>query len=129
MTKTVDYFDGHNYLNIETYRKNGQGVRTPVWFVREGDMLYVWTQADSGKAKRIRRNGRVRIAPCTARGDLLGDWLEARAEADASPEALRHVQKLMARKYGLAFRGFQIMGKLRGGRITTLRIHVDGATQ
>lgn len=57
---TYTYFDNHQYLNIETFRKSGVGVQTPVWFVRKGDALYVWTQANSGKAKRIHNNGRVR---------------------------------------------------------------------
>ncbi len=126
MSHPFDLFDGHQYLNIETFRKDGRGVRTPVWFVREGDTLYVWTQFDSGKAKRIRRNGKVRIAPCNARGDLLGQWIEAYAEADASPQMLEHVQALMARKYGLAFRGFQWMGRLQKVRYTALRISASG---
>lgn len=124
---TLDLFNQHNFLNIETFRKDGRGVQTPVWFVREGDALYVWTQADSGKAKRIRRDGRVRIAPCTARGDLLGDWLAAVARTDASPAAVRHVKSLMQKKYGLAFRGFQALGQLRGAPYTTLQIQLDEA--
>ncbi|GAB4559456.1 MAG: PPOX class F420-dependent oxidoreductase [Anaerolineae bacterium] len=125
MAHPLDAFDGHRYLNLETFRRTGEGVKTPVWFVREGDTIYVWTQADSGKAKRIRRDSRVRIAPCDARGKLLGDWMEARAEADASPDAVRYVERLMARKYGLAFRGFWMLGKLQRARHTALRIHVD----
>ncbi len=118
----LDLFDNQQYLNIETYRKDGRAVRTPVWFARDGDALYVWTQANSGKAKRIRRSGRVRIAPCKADGTLLGEWLDARAEADDSPAALAHVQALMRRKYGLAFRGFQMMGKLQNASYTRLKI-------
>lgn len=116
----MDSLTSHKYLNLETYRKNGMPVRTPVWFVREGDALHVWTQANSGKAKRIRRNGRVRIAPCRVDGALLGDWVEAHARADASPEALQHVQALMRRKYGLAFLFFRFIG--RGRAYTTLKI-------
>jgi PPOX class probable F420-dependent enzyme len=123
----LDRFDHQQYLNLETYRKDGSAVRTPVWFVREGDSLYVWTQANSGKAKRIRRNGRVRIAPSKAEGTPLGEWLDARAEADDSPAALAHVQTLMRRKYGLAFRGFQMMGKLQNARYTRLKITPDEA--
>ncbi len=122
MQHAIENFNDHQYLNIETFRKSGVGVQTPVWFVREGDTLYVWTQVNSGKAKRIRNNGRVRVAPCTARGELLGEWVEAHAEADASPEALKHVQKRMAVKYGLAYRGFQLMGKLQRAQYTTLKI-------
>lgn len=119
---SLDLFTRHNYLNLETYRKNGAPVRTPVWFVQEGDSLYVWTQADSGKAKRIRREGRVRIAPCRADGALLGDWMDAHAQADASPEALAHVQRLMRRKYGLAFLFFRLLG--RGRAYTALKIRL-----
>ncbi len=125
----LDLFDGHQYLNIETFRKDGTGVRTPVWFVREGNTLYVWTQFDSGKAKRIRRNGKVRIAPCNARGDLLAEWIDAYAEADASPQVLKYVQELMGRKYGLAYRGFQLMGRLQKVRYTALRISIPAEKQ
>lgn len=50
------------YIALETFRKSGEGVVTPVWVTAEGDKLYVWTVGDSGKVKRIRNNGRVRIA-------------------------------------------------------------------
>jgi hypothetical protein len=71
--------DGKKYLNLETYRKSGKGVRTPVWFaVTPADApaaniprFYVYTTADSGKAKRIRRSGVVKIAPCDVR---VGPW-------------------------------------------------------
>jgi len=116
----LDTFARQKYLSIESYRKNGAAVRTPVWFAREGETLYVWTQADSGKAKRIRREGRIRIAPCTASGAPLGEWIEARAQADASPKALAHVQALMRRKYGLAFLFFRLLG--RGRAYTALVI-------
>jgi PPOX class probable F420-dependent enzyme len=122
---SIDRFEGHRYLNLETFRKSGEGVRTPVWFVREGHTLHVWTLADSGKVRRIRRNSRVRIAPCTVSGRLLGDWVAAHAEVDGSPEALRHVSRLMRSKYGIAFLLFAWVGRLQRARYTTLRIHVE----
>ncbi|MCA2001363.1 MAG: PPOX class F420-dependent oxidoreductase [Chloroflexi bacterium] len=122
---TLKQFENQNYLNIETFRKSGQGVKTPVWFAQEGNALYVWTQADSGKAKRIRNNGAVNIAPCAASGDLLGEWIPARAQADSSVEAVQHVKKLMGKKYGLMFRLFGLLGRLRGGaKYTAIRIQV-----
>jgi PPOX class probable F420-dependent enzyme len=120
---TLKQFETQNYLNIETFRKSGQGVKTPVWFAQEGDTLYVWTQADSGKAKRVRNNSAVNIAPCTVSGDLLGEWIPARAQADDSVEAVRHVKKLMGKKYGLMFHIFGLLGRLRGGaKYTAIRI-------
>ncbi len=94
---------GRKYLNIETFRKNGQGVRTPVWFAGEpadaaSEKLYVYSTADSGKAKRIRNNARVRVAPSDVRGKLLGEWVEARAEIVTGTEA-EHGMQLLNKKY------------------------------
>jgi PPOX class probable F420-dependent enzyme len=49
------------YLNIETFRKSGLGVKTPVWFGQDDDTIFVRTIANSGKVKRIRHNGQVNI--------------------------------------------------------------------
>lgn len=115
-------FDNQQYLNLETFRKNGQGVRTPVWFAREGNALYVWTQANSGKAKRARNISRVNIAPCKVDGTLLGDWHSATVRRDDAPEAVKKVRGLFAKKYGLMFYAFALMGKLRKAQYTTLEI-------
>jgi hypothetical protein len=40
-------FQNQQYLSLETFRKNGQGVKTPVWFAQDGEVLYIWTQTDS----------------------------------------------------------------------------------
>ena len=61
--KSLDQFQKQKYLNLETFRKSGESMRTPVWFVQDGESLYVHTVANSGKVKRIRNNGRVNIAP------------------------------------------------------------------
>src|SRR3981081_3426816 len=94
---------GHKYINVETFRKNGQGVRTPVWFTLDPEQgapekLYVYSTADSGKAKRIRNNGRVRVAPSDVRGKLLGESIEARAEIVTGQEA-EHGKQLLNKKY------------------------------
>ena len=99
-------FDGKRYLNLETYRKSGKGVRTPVWFAAAPidspgaatPQLYVYTDADSGKAKRIRHSGVVKIAPCDARGKVIGPWSDARAEI-VTGEAFDHGMGLIDRKY------------------------------
>ncbi len=67
------------YISLETYRRNGAGVRTPVWFAEADGVLYVYSLGDAGKVKRIRANPRVRVASCNARGKLKGEWLEAEA--------------------------------------------------
>ena len=99
-------FAGKKYLNLESYRKNGTAVRTPVWFAADpstnldspDSKLYIYTTGDSGKVKRIRNNGRVKIAPCNARGGLLGEWVEAQAEIVTDNEAA-HGMSLLNKKY------------------------------
>jgi PPOX class probable F420-dependent enzyme len=93
-------FDGRKYLNLETYRKSGKGVRTPVWFAAspDGPRLYIYSTADSGKAKRIRHTSFVRIAPCDLRGNLTGPWIDARAEIVTGEESARGM-RLLNRKY------------------------------
>jgi len=103
-------FSKQKYLNLETFRKNGMGVRTPVWFVQEGDTLYVRTIADSGKVKRIRNNSLVNIAPCKMDGGLLSDWVKAVAREVKDQEVDRKVDKLLSKKYGLMVRMFSLWG-------------------
>jgi PPOX class probable F420-dependent enzyme len=96
-------FQRHKYLNLETFRKNGQGVRTPVWFAAEPTVgvpqtLYVYSTTNSGKAKRIRNNPRVRVAPCDMRGNLRGEWTEARVAIVTGDETQRGM-RLLNKKY------------------------------
>ena len=91
-------FAGQRYLNLESLRKNGAAVQTPVWFAQDGATIFVYTTADSGKARRIRRDVAVRIAPCDIRGKLNGEWLDARAAPVAGAEFERGMM-LLDRKY------------------------------
>ena len=99
-------FAGHKYLNIETFKKNGEGVKTPVWFAADPSAavdsaeakLYVYTISASGKVKRIRNNGGVKIAPCDMRGRVLGEWVAARAEIVTGAE-VEHGMELLNKKY------------------------------
>lgn len=109
------------YLNLETYRRDGRPVWTPVWFVESEGRLYVGTPDTSGKVKRIRRNPRVRVAPCTMRGTPTGDWIEARARLVESEEAER-ADRLLARRYGLSRRLIHWIAQLRGLRSVLLAI-------
>ena len=99
-------FAGQKYLNLETFRKNGQGVKTPVWFAAEPSAkldsndakLYVYTIGNAGKLKRIRNQANVKIAPCNMRGDVKSDWVGARAEILTGTQA-QHGMELLNKKY------------------------------
>ena len=94
-------FAKQNYINIETYRKSGEAVRTPVWFVEEGGVLFTSTGAKSGKVKRLQRNPVVKIVPCSVNGAPRGTWMNANAEVVSDQTQMSHVESLMKKKYGL----------------------------
>ncbi|MDO0924496.1 PPOX class F420-dependent oxidoreductase [Streptomyces sp. TG1A-8] len=119
----LDRLGAGKYLLVTTYRKNGSPVATPVWVVRDGDTLGVWTAAGSGKVKRIRRRPDVLVGPCDVRGHPTGDQLPATAEiADASTTA--RYRTLLTRKYGVAGRLTLLGSRLRRGRDGTVGIRV-----
>jgi uncharacterized protein len=92
-------FADHKYLNLESFKRDGTPVQTPVWFAEEQGVLYVYTLANAGKVKRIRRHPRIRLAPCTMRGTVIGPWVEADATiVDAMTAA--HGHALLWHKYG-----------------------------
>ena len=92
MPDAIGQFAKAKYLNLESFRKTGVGVRTPVWFAQDsgsptraefspgaGSVFYIYSTPDAGKVKRIRNNPKVRVAPCSFRGNLRGAWVDARA--------------------------------------------------
>ncbi len=117
-------FANQKYLNLESFRKNGQGVRTPLWFVEDDGTLYFYTVAHSYKVKRILNNPRVRVAPCDARGKVKGEWVDATARRLDQAEA-RHADELLNRKYGLFKRTLNFLAKIRGHERAAFAIRLD----
>jgi uncharacterized protein len=103
----LSHLAGEKYINLETYRKNGREVRTPVWFVEssssDGSILYVRTSDDTGKYKRIRNNSSVRVAPCDIRGSVKGDWVKGEARITSEEEKLKAF-KMLEKKYGIIYK-------------------------
>jgi PPOX class probable F420-dependent enzyme len=90
----------HKYINLETYKKNGQLVRTPVWFVIDNDQIFVTTRPDTGKVKRIKNNNRVKIMPCGMRGEPKGEWIAGTARFANESESKSAIN-LRNKKYGM----------------------------
>jgi uncharacterized protein len=108
----VAQFARQKYLNLETYRKNGRPVATPVWFAEEQGTFYIYSLAHAGKVKRIRQNQHVRIVPCDVRGDPTGDWVDATARILDEHGAARGHQ-LLNQKYGWIKRMGDVVSRLR----------------
>ena len=100
-------------------------MRTPVWFVQDGEIIYVQTVANSGKVKRIRRDSRVNIAPCRVNGQVIGQWQQAMAQETQDTRLQETVNQLYRKKYGLLNKILE-QRRLKGQyQNTTLEIVLD----
>ncbi|MGJ5756174.1 hypothetical protein FB563_8055 [Streptomyces puniciscabiei] len=120
----LDRLGSGKYLLVTSHRKNGTPVATPVWVVRDGDTLGVWTAADSFKVKRIRRRADVLVGPCDLRGNPTGDQVPATAEITDAATTARY-RDLIARKYGIIGRLTLLGSRLRRGLDGTVGIRVS----
>jgi uncharacterized protein len=91
--------EGHKYINLETFKKDGMGVVTPVWFMVDGQNVIVVTTSDTGKARRLKNNAAVRIMPSGFSGEPKGDWINGTARF-ANPGELKRAFELRGKKYG-----------------------------
>jgi uncharacterized protein len=105
-------FANQRYLNLESYRKTGKPVRTPMWFAEHSGDLYVYTPANAGKVKRIQKNPRVRVVPCNVRGRPKGPWIDGEARVLHGAEAER-ADKLLTQKYGWLNRAGDFFDRLK----------------
>ncbi|MER6572035.1 PPOX class F420-dependent oxidoreductase [Streptomyces sp. NPDC001093] len=119
----LDRLGSGKYLLVTSHRRNGTPVATPVWVVRDGDTLGVWTAADSFKVKRIRRRADVLVGPCDLRGNPTGDQVPATAEITGAATTARY-RDLIARKYGIVGRLTLLGSRLRRGLDGTVGIRV-----
>lgn len=102
------------YVNLATYRRNGKEVRTPVWIAKAGERYYVFSEGGAGKVKRIRANGRARLAACNFRGDVHSEWIEAQARVVAEDTTIEHAYAALRVKYGWQMKVGDVFSKLMG---------------
>ena len=120
----VSQFLNQKYINLETYRRNGQAVLTTVWFVMDAGTIYIRTDMNSGKVKRIKNNPNIRITPSGARGQLKGKWIEGKIKMAGSLE-LEHANQLLEQKYGIQGKIIRVFNKIRNTRPTVLSIQIQ----
>lgn len=125
MAVTRDPFEKQQYISLETYRKNGQAVRTPVWFARENGALYVWTYGGSGKVKRIRGNKAVKVAPSDVSGKALGAYVSGEAQvAPKGTPGYEYGNRLVNKKYGFLKKLFEWMGRKNQDQQAIIKINI-----
>jgi hypothetical protein len=85
---------------VTTFKRNGTAVPTAVHVVVDGDHAYFRTWSTSGKAKRLRANPRLLIAPSTFRGKPTGASIPASGRVISGGEE-GQVREFLAKKYPL----------------------------
>jgi len=121
---TLDSLGLATYISLTTFRKSGDAVATPVWVVRNDDFLYVITEDNSGKIKRLRNNSSVLVAPCDMRGRVQGDVVGGSARIIDAEQAAS-LRKLLAAKYGLQYRVMVLSERVRAGKKRQGRVVIE----
>jgi len=116
MGNQLEQFLDQKYINLETYKKDGTPIRTPVWFVIDNDLIYVITREETGKVKRIKNNQNVRIVPCSFKGEPKNEWIRGKAEK-ITDEGSQKVIKLRKKKYGMSARLIGLFTSQKGNHI------------
>ncbi len=112
----IDALGKARYVSLETFRKNGTGVQTPVWVARDEDQLVIFTNGDSYKVKRLRRNSKIRIAACTVRGALKGPWHDGSGRVVEDEAEKQSVLRALHKKYGWQMTLSDWGARLRGSK-------------
>jgi PPOX class probable F420-dependent enzyme len=98
------YLYPYEFVLLVTFRKNGVGVPTAMWFAHEQGRLYMVTGRTSGKIKRIRNQRQVLLAPCDVMGNVSGPQVKGLARELPVTEH-GSANALLARKYGEQYEG------------------------
>lgn len=92
--------DAERYINLETFKMDGNGVKTPVWAAPLDGKMVVFSESKAYKIKRLRRNPRFCAAGCDVRGKVHGPWYAGTARIVDDPAEIARFLEALGRKYG-----------------------------
>ncbi|MCA9562011.1 MAG: PPOX class F420-dependent oxidoreductase [Myxococcales bacterium] len=116
MTQALNTLTGEKYINVETFKRDGSGVKTPVWFAIDGETLVFLTNRNSWKVKRLRRNPAVRFAVCDVRGKVRGEWFDGECSLLVERSEEKRAEARLKSHYRVAWPLFKL-GAWVGRRI------------
>jgi PPOX class probable F420-dependent enzyme len=105
--------DAEQYISLETFKKDGSGVKTPVWAAALDGKLVIVTDGTSYKVKRLRNNPKLRAAGCDARGNVHGPWYEGTGRILDEAGGAR-ANAVLQTKYGLVYRALSFFSTISG---------------
>lgn len=102
---------GHKHCLVVTYRRDGRPIAQPVWPGYDGDRIYVWTEIEAYKAKRLRNNPNALIAPCSFRGKPLGPPIAARGRILEAEGERRHAELVIRSQWGWKRKTYELTAR------------------
>ena len=114
MDPRLEQFIDQKYINLETYKKDQTSVKTPVWFVIENEQIHISTKETTGKVKRLKNNQNARIAICSMKGDIKGDWVHVGLQRINEDNDVEKIVKLRKKKYGFSARLISMFTSQKG---------------
>ena len=95
-------FANVQYINLETFKKDGSKVTTPVWVAQQNNSLVVTTGKNAGKVKRIRNNGKAIIYTTNQSGSKkLSEELEVKGSILSDEDLKTEAVTILKKKYGI----------------------------
>ena len=112
------------YVSLVTFRRNGNGIPTPIWIAAADGKLYAFTDGTSAKMKRLKVTNRIQLAACDARGKVKGEYVEGHARRVDDPAVMERAMAALARKYGWQVSLLNLFSRLFGrtGRRTFMEM-------
>lgn len=122
MVKNIfEGFYDKKYINLQTFKKNGEIVSTPVWFVLKNNEIFFRSDGNSGKVKRIRNNNKIKASICDIRGNIKGQTYTGIANFQ-DKSRYNEINSLFDKKYSLLSPILKIVYKLRKINLVILSI-------
>lgn len=124
----IEFLEDGSYISFSTRKRSGDFVATPVWFAPDGDSYYLFSAGNAGKVKRLRNFSESRIAACTVRGVLTGEWFDTQAHVLEKPADEERALAALRRKYGWQMKVGDVFARLSGkmGRRAYIRVDRPG---
>jgi len=88
------------YISLETFKRNGDGVKTPVWCAPLDDEIVIFTEAEAFKVKRLKRNAHICAAACNVSGSVRGEWQDGTGRIVTDPAEESRAYAALLAKYG-----------------------------
>ncbi|GAA2023659.1 hypothetical protein GCM10009756_12170 [Pseudokineococcus marinus] len=108
--RLLEQLGRETYVSLATRRRDGTERATPVWVVRDGDVLLVTTGATTAKVRRARRDPAATLTSCDARGRVRpgAPTTPVVVEVTDAPAAVARVDQLLRRKHPVGHRALAV---------------------